>query len=407
MTSQVKTTLTVDTSAKGRAARVALQATRGRLLVKHPFYGTLMFNLIIVVTNDIPTAAVDGRHLFVNAEFFMGLDEDEQVGLLVHEVLHCALQHHTRLQKHDPLIWNIACDMVVNSIVTSDQLKLPDGALFPKDAWLYMNAEQIYQELLKDANVTLTGSIGDKADLHEPGSVDVVGDPTTGLSKSEQETERAAIEEAAPENSDENTAAWTQLPCNQNTKNPGHGVNAVKRVITNMATTPVSRSEYIQEFVDNAARGATSFSNINRRLFASGVYAPGPIHDSLTSAVCVIDTSGSMERSLLSKIQDDIDNILEEGLVQRVVVLQVDTRVRDEATYFAGDSIPRDIVGRGGTSFAEAFEHIRERHHEAVCVIYYTDLQTTSWGEDPGLPVLWITDGDVSTRVPFGRVIAQ
>src|SRR5205085_500100 len=77
-----------------------------------------------------PTAATDGRDIFINPRFWNGLTPAERLGLLAHEVLHAALLHVPRRGKRNPLIWNIAADIVVNGIVLAQEgFVLPKGHL--------------------------------------------------------------------------------------------------------------------------------------------------------------------------------------------------------------------------------------------------------------------------------------
>ena len=47
----------------------------------------------------------------------LSLPKNEQLGVILHEVLHAALQHTQRLKKRDLYTWNIAADIVVNGMI--------------------------------------------------------------------------------------------------------------------------------------------------------------------------------------------------------------------------------------------------------------------------------------------------
>jgi predicted metal-dependent peptidase len=65
----------------------------------------------------------------------------------------------------------------------------------------------------------------------------------------------------------------------------------------------------------------------------------------------------------------------------------------------------------GGTDFADSFRWLKENAPDASAVIYLTDLQCNSFGDEPMCPVLWATYADESqfdfwaARVPFGKPI--
>jgi predicted metal-dependent peptidase len=75
---------------------VRIQKARTALLLDHPFFGSLLFRLGARPTTSIQTMATDGISLFYNPDFVDTLNAAELIGTLAHEVLHPALQHHTR-----------------------------------------------------------------------------------------------------------------------------------------------------------------------------------------------------------------------------------------------------------------------------------------------------------------------
>ncbi|SVD77611.1 uncharacterized protein METZ01_LOCUS430465, partial [marine metagenome] len=82
------------------------------------FFGALMLFAKIILSKEIATAATDGRTIFINDKFLSALKSSEQNALLLHEVLHMALLHCIRIGSRDPMIWNIAADIVVNNLIT-------------------------------------------------------------------------------------------------------------------------------------------------------------------------------------------------------------------------------------------------------------------------------------------------
>jgi Putative metallopeptidase domain len=103
--------------AEERAAR-ALAAARVRLVLgrdaKSAFFATLALRLTPEPDFDIETLATDGRVLRYAPGFVTALGADELVGVLCHEVMHCALAHPGRRGDRDREQWNVACDLAVN-----------------------------------------------------------------------------------------------------------------------------------------------------------------------------------------------------------------------------------------------------------------------------------------------------
>jgi predicted metal-dependent peptidase len=76
-------------------------------------------------------------------EFVDTLNSATLAGVLAHEVMHPALQHHVRRSGRDPKRWNEACDYAINPLLLDAGLSLPDGVLVDH-RFRGMSAEQIY-----------------------------------------------------------------------------------------------------------------------------------------------------------------------------------------------------------------------------------------------------------------------
>src|SRR5882757_7677505 len=103
---------------------VRIQKARTTLLLDHPFFGTLLFRLGAQARSSIATMATDGISLYFNPQFVETLSAAEIAGTLAHEVMHPALQHHTRRGGRHPRRWNMACDYAINPMLLDAGLTL-------------------------------------------------------------------------------------------------------------------------------------------------------------------------------------------------------------------------------------------------------------------------------------------
>jgi hypothetical protein len=122
---------------------VRIQKARTALLLDHPFFGSLLFRLGGRATNSIETMATDGVSLFYNPAFVETLNAAELAGVLAHEVMHPALQHHTRRGDRDRKRWNVACDYAINPLLLDAGLTLPKDVLIDH-RFRGMSAERVY-----------------------------------------------------------------------------------------------------------------------------------------------------------------------------------------------------------------------------------------------------------------------
>ena len=136
-----------------------LMLARMRLLNEQGFYGLLLMHMEFALDESIETAATDGKMICFSPQFLDDISDEELVFILMHEVLHVALRHFMRGSDLEHFIFNIACDIVVNSNVLrswdmdasritlkkyGESIHLtPDG----KEGWHY-TAEEVYAMLI-------------------------------------------------------------------------------------------------------------------------------------------------------------------------------------------------------------------------------------------------------------------
>ncbi|MGH7225077.1 MAG: DUF2201 family putative metallopeptidase, partial [Gemmataceae bacterium] len=141
--------------AEEKAATV-ISAARSRLVLSKDacsaFFAALALRLEALPTWDVPTLATDGERLLFNPEYALALSEREVVGVVAHEVMHCALGHHARRGMRDPMRWNIACDLAVNPVLLGAGFALPQGRLLSGEGefagWpAGLSAEEYYGRL--------------------------------------------------------------------------------------------------------------------------------------------------------------------------------------------------------------------------------------------------------------------
>ena len=90
-----------------------LQNARLSLLMTHPFYAVLLMHMKFALDLTCETAYTDGERIAFNPDFMNRLSDSELEFVLMHEVLHAALQHPFRTDNPERLdLYDIACDML-------------------------------------------------------------------------------------------------------------------------------------------------------------------------------------------------------------------------------------------------------------------------------------------------------
>lgn len=156
----------MTTNPAGPPQRNHFARAKVQLMLNHPFFATLIAHLPTVPRPPVwflalgapPTACVDGKRIYYNAEWVATLSEKQRMGLLAHEVLHPAFQHLWRRGNRNTAIWRAATDFVVNLVLLDAKdesglpaFELPPNALFDSK-FRGMAAEQVYAILEREAN---------------------------------------------------------------------------------------------------------------------------------------------------------------------------------------------------------------------------------------------------------------
>ncbi|MBO5313403.1 MAG: hypothetical protein J6B29_05495 [Clostridia bacterium] len=152
-----------------------LMASRMRIIANHGFYGLLLTHLIFTIDQSCETAATDGERLYFGPEFLDNISDSELDFILMHEVLHVVLKHCFRDGDRNPVLFNIATDIVVNSNIMEswggDRRKITLQAYgesmhitpLGDEGYLY-NAEEVYEMIIdkmKQNGINPSNSQGD------------------------------------------------------------------------------------------------------------------------------------------------------------------------------------------------------------------------------------------------------
>ena len=356
-----------------------------------PFFGSLALRLTLVEYPGIPTAATDGRRILYNPKFIEKLTLDETKGVLAHEVMHCATQHHTRRQSRDPWKWNIAADGAINPVLKAARFTLPEGHI-DNPAWHGLYTEAIYPLIPDDPNGGQDGS--------DPGGCGSVMDATGPDGKPATHAELTEVDQD-----------WkvATIQAAQQAKIMGKLPGGLERLLDEILNPKVDWRSVLRRFLEQTARNNYSWSMPNRRYIQQGLYLPTLYGtEEGGKIVVVVDTSGSIGGPEINQFAGELSGMLETFLGLETIVLYCDTQVAHVET-FTHDDLPLQLhpKGGGGTDFRQPFLWIKHQREEPKALVYLTDMCGTFPDEDPGYPVLWAAIGSwyENVEVPFGELV--
>jgi predicted metal-dependent peptidase len=393
---------------------VRILKARTTLLLDHPFFGTLLFRLGARPSSSIETMATDGRSLFYNPEFVDTLNAAELAGVLAHEVLHPALQHHTRRGDRDQARWNIACDYAINPILINAGLTLPKDVLID-NRFSGMSAERIYNLIEQDE--PHSGSSG-RADSEPGGGPGETGNDATPNDPAEDEPDvpstpggvgqvldAAELEAGEGPSVAEQARDW-QIAVEQAEtvakvagKLPGGAVRAVEA----SQSAKVDWRELLRRVWSDTIPADYSWIRPNRRHVWSGLYLPGITSEGVGEIAIAVDCSGSIGSRQLGLFEAEVRSILAGQRPQLVHVIYFDAAVQNVETYQAGQPISLKPVGGGGTDFRPCFDWLHDRGIIPQTLVFLTDLCGRFPSEAPSYPVIWASTE--MRRAPFGKVV--
>lgn len=362
------------------------------LLLSNPFFGTLIISIPIKEqVGPGSTAWTDGKVIKFNPNYVATISKEEFIAVLLHQLLHVALQHKKRgRDKENRQAWNAACDNIVNHIIKNncdkmhDKMRIPDFMKY-EDRFKNVSAEQAYDVLHKEIPVNQI-------------NVNIQNNPGIGVD---------LFLENADNLNDMFYAEMNSLfvRAHNAAKMQGKQPLGIDREYDTLMHPKVDWRIMLKEFVQSFPND-WDFTNRDRRFVASPFYLPSLNGDKVQIAIA-IDTSGSITHKEVSSFMTEAYSILSAYSRVELIMLCCDASVHNvkkittlqEATSF-------EIKGGGGTDFRPVFKELEQHRSEFDALIFFTD----GYGTFPtnkeyvgGYKVLWVMTTEV--KAPVGVTI--
>ena len=387
-----------------------LLKSRMRILLKNGFYGLLLMHMQFALDPGCKTAATDGRRIYFGPAFLDKLTDSELDFILMHEILHVVLQHCMRTGERDNFMFNVACDIVVNSnIMKSNNGDVksitlhefgesmhtaPDG----KEGSEY-SAEEVYA-LLK-VKYRAPGNDFLEAELKSSGKGTWDDHSHWG------EVDDAALSDVWRKRLlDAGEAISIRDPSNKRGLIPV----CASRLIDELRNPQTDWRTILNEFVKEEITDY-SFNPPDRRFDESPFFLPdyNEKEDRAEDILFMIDTSGSMSDDMLTTCFSEVKGAIDQfggklkgwlGFFDAAIVEPVPFETVEEFSVIK----PK---GGGGTNFDVIFKYVRDCMSEELpaFIIILTDgyAPFPREGAAMGIPVLWLIVGD-DVNPPWGKV---
>lgn len=386
-------------------AELDLAKARMLLLEKAPYFASIVYGLVFIETDSVPTAAVSkDMRMFYNKEWMSKLNLDEQAFIIGHESSHIFMDHCDRQTAGNFLpfyIWNVAADCESNDDLVSmgfsltdnfrDNICLPHNMNFPS----HHAAEYYFDALMKNATKVMMPMGGE-------------GGCGTGAGGQESQAEKngEGKEDGRKAGDVERIRREVAQEIQEHVKRKGSVPAGMKRKADDILKKPqVNWSNLLMgtiRSIVNTRRGLADFtySKINSRKSGNIIF-PAMVAPVLKIGF-LIDTSGSMSDHELGMAIAHCKVVMDQTAGSEYWLAIVDAALHSCRKINSTRDIHADLRGGGGSNLIPAFEALEKE--DVAVIIAITDLYADI--PDKCKPdVVWVVSQNDNPSVPYGKII--
>lgn len=374
---------------------------KSSLFINRPFFFSLLMHMKISLDEQCRTAYTDSVHICFSPSFLDEITDKQVEFVLLHELLHVALGHCTRGKELDNELFNVACDIVVNStILESCNFDLsyitldkygeamhltPDG----REGYLF-TAEEVYRMLLKQGH-----SLDRKISFNDDHSKWAPDENT--VEESYRWRERI-IKAAEATNEFRKSNEFIKLP------------QFARKYIKKNRKGTIDWREALRNFIEDNLFDY-SLSPPDRRFSNYDFFLPDfnltETKHSAKRILFMVDTSGSISSYLLNEMLNEIRNAIKafDGNLEGWLGF-FDAEVVPPKHFSSIEEFEAIEPGGGGcTSFRCIFDYVNEHMKDEPP--WKIVILTDGWANFPdesaanSIPVFWIVS-DKSRTPPWG-----
>lgn len=360
---------------------------KNALLIKYPYFGSILANARIIESEEIKTAETDGIDIYYNRKFMNQQNKKQQLFTLAHEISHICLNHIERGRDKNHEVFNFAADAVINAHLEKDGLTPPLGVIHDENAIFY-TAEEYYEKLMKE-----NPKIGKNGlDSHQ-----LWGEHKSTSKKNStfQKEEEISEVEFFSKNRVERGNKIRNLKKELIKKSIGLEEANNKRKMENIGNS----TSFInwQDFLQASTRKEEDWSYLHSSI-EDGIIRPLLEEELKEETEIVLDTSGSVDDTLLRNFLRECKNILQTSTVK---VGCFDTKFYGFQQVRTEEDIDQLVFdGGGGTDFEVAVSAFSET---ADNKIIFTDGKSSM--PKKKVDAIWIVFSNEKISPPDGKVI--
>jgi len=391
-----------------------------RIALYHPFFANLLLQMPRIEDPSVSTACTNGVVIKYSPKFVESLNLQETLGLMVHEVMHPALGHLSRLPATKE--GNIAGDFAINNFLDNYnktvkpefQVVLPKGGLI----------DHVYDGLSAEEILAIRKQAQENPCKPDPQSG---GEGGKGEGKGEGEEGEGEGKPGDPRTQEE--GAWGEFEAQAGTPDisetdmekewerrlvraafatkmeQGTLPSCIEALVHDLINPKIPWQQLLERFVDTTSNHDYSWRKPDRRY--QDVIVPDLQDETIGHIVVALDTSGSIfaNPEAVNSFEIEVKTLIEKCRPEKVTVIHCDSAIAHVEEFAPGDEIKLVPRGGGGTSFRPVGEYIRRHEINPRICIYLTDLEG-SFPETPwDFPTAWCVYNNPGLTAPFGDTV--
>ena len=330
---------------------------RINFLFNHPFLSVLALSIDSEFKENVNAPFLtDGFKISIDTNKLEKYTKDEITYLYAHTLLHIVLKHPYRQKTRDRHIWNQACDVVINNILTTFE----NIGSRPSDeivdlAFKDCCVEEVYEILYKKKKEEMSKTTPDKKGTIESNAYDKtkldLDEVLTKSEKANQEKLDGIIIQA--------------LSLAKKSSNIYEGMSIE---IDTLIKPEIDLHDVLKEYlISSFFEKQISYERPNKRFIDRGIYMPGTkkLNENLNIFVA-LDSSSSVSLDEYKKFLGIVSEITESFYEYKIDILPFDLKVRSEyiISFDSFNPLRNDELlipkSNGGTSFDECLRYLKK-----------------------------------------------
>lgn len=377
-----------------------IQKAKARLMLEHPYFGTVASSLKLERNDELLTFTSDGEKMRYNSEYLDRLSVTEVEFVMANGAMHAVLQHQHRTSGRTKWLWQTATDYVVNGMLVKNGMQPPEYANY-ESKFDGMYAEEVYEILRAEMMDNSQHSMQE-----EEQQIRESDDATVESLHMQKEytPDMNAEDTQEEENADDQEEMKEQFEqIFQKLKRQSNLPADLELLVPEYFSHKVDWREFLYGYIASHAKSTYSFTPPNMKYLYRGIYLPSLSSD-LLRIIVAIDTSGSIDETLLGTFLGEVSSLMQQYPNYEIDLITADAKIQSHKVFLPGETLEYGISGGGGTDFRPVFEFIDREINYPTLLLYFTDGDGRFPDAEASYDVLWVMPE--LKEVPFGEVVS-